>query len=80
MPSAYDTANAIHWTLGHVRERGGRPAAIVMDSRTRVLLKTARPGFWAGPPERHSLFNLPVEVDENRAGWTIRVKEERRRP
>ncbi|WP_037277594.1 hypothetical protein [Rubellimicrobium mesophilum] len=70
-PDAFSLAKAIAHAIYAAHEDEATPVAIVMDPATRDILERASLGCWRSG--RTSLFSLPVEVDADTDGWSIRV-------
>ena len=65
-------AKAIARSLHAARERGETPVAIIMGPDIAPVFRREGIGGWShGRPE---LFSLPVEIDPEAEGGTIRVR------
>lgn len=76
MPTALAKAKAIARALRAARREGKVSEAIVLSPSAHEQLLTAALWYMWSVPTPHSMFGIPVEVDPNVDGWTVRTKQE----
>ena len=75
VPTPLATAKAIARALRAARRFGETPEAVVLSPALRDQLQRATVGIFVwDSSETDLLFNVPVEVEPQATGWSIRVR------